>query len=419
MIIIFWILFSIVILSELSILIGLLFCKDSSVEKIYKNDEKNNRIKNPKFYLLVPMFDESKSAHKVYDYFSKLTSSDVQCVFITTEKETKIYNECKTRTALERLMIEKPAKNIQIYHYPLTTGNKVHQLNYFLKTHEAELNKDNVFIFDYDCDSRPDLDTIKDVKRILNNKPNANVIQQSSRFWPVNNKSELLKIEAMFQTRWAFGFERFNQYLSTFKYINRLSVPFAYCVGHGLCIRSSYLYKLGMFPTPLEDVPLGMMLTLMSEPIYPCVTKDTGEVVPSVKALIRQAGHWVRGPLQVFTVMKKANEMQNVSIYRNVMFFIRIILDVISWVQYLLLFIVSLILLAKTYKYLLLSVCAVGLLTILSLLVTAKYYSDSRWNVTFRSFAMSPVRHLVRGTSIFSLYYQSTFGWFYDKKKNS
>ncbi len=418
MTIIFWILFTVVILSELSILIGLLFCKDNAVEKIYKNEGKNKSNKNSMFYLLVPMFDESEVAHKVYDYFSKLTSSDVQCVFITTEKETKIYNGCKTKTALERLMIETPAENVKLYHYPLTTGNKVHQLNHFLKINEKELNRDNVFIFDYDCDSRPDLDTIKDVKRILNSKPKANVIQQSSRFWPVNNKPELLKIESMFQTRWAFGFERFNQYLSTFKFFNKFTVPFAYCVGHGLCIRASYLYKLGMFPTPLEDVPLGMMLTLMSEPIYPCVTKDTGEVVPSVKALIRQAGHWIRGPLQVFTVMKKANEMENISIYRNIVFFMRIILDVISWLQYLMLFIVSLLLLFKSYRYFLLSVCAVGFLTIISLLVTSKYYSDSRWNVTFKSYFLSSVRHLVRGMSIFSLAYQSTFGWFYDNKKN-
>ncbi len=413
----YYILLTLVIISELSILSGLLLCRDSRIKKRYMNYTENPDD-GYQFYLMIPMFDESSVAEKVYDFFYQIAAPNAKCVFITTEKETKIQGSCKTREVLESLMREKHCENVFICHYPKTTGNKVEQLNYFLHAHRAELDKPNVFVIDYDCDSRPDRDVIRDLRSILNSTPNANIMQQSSRFWSVNRDSALLNVEAIFQTRWAFGYERFAQYISTFEPLNRLLVPFYYCVGHGLCIRASFLYHIGLFPSPLEDVPMGMMMTLLQEPIYPCVTKDIGEVVPSVKALLRQAGHWVRSPLQTFHVLKKAKQLTHISIYRQTVYLLRMALDIISWIQYLLLLLLSLSLLWRSVWYVLAYVIFLYLISFLSGLLTNKLYSGEKTCMDLRTFILLPVRHIIRGFSVFSCLYQHCFGWFYDKRKN-
>lgn len=415
--VVYYCLFILVMISELSILCGLVLSRDSRLIKHYT--KYTGCIDDDyRFYLLIPMFDEARGADKVYEFFCQIAAPNTQCVFITTEKETKLLGCCKTKEIIESLIAEKPCKNVFLHHYPETTGNKVAQLNHFLHSYKDKLDRPNVFVIDYDCDSRPDIEIIYDLCSILNSMPHANIIQQSSQFWSTNRTSSLLNAEALYQTRWAFGYERFTQYLSTFKWINRLLVPFYYCVGHGLCIRASFLYHIGLFPSPLEDVPIGMMMTLMQEPIYPCITKDRGEVVPSLKALLRQAGHWVRGPLQTFRVLKKAKQYAHISIYRQVAYLVRMALDLISWVQYLLLFLVSLFLLGQSVWYVLFYILFLYMISFFSVSLTMKLYCNDKTHMNLRTFLLLPVRHFIRGLSVFSCLYQHCFGWFYDKKKN-
>lgn len=411
------ILFVLVLLSELFILFGLLVSRNSNIRKLYKSYGKkaNNHCQ---FLMIVPMFDESVIAKETYDYFCGIATKNVHCVFITSEKETNIFGRCKTREVLENCMKEKPNKYVHMYHNPEITGNKVGQLNRFLSEYKSKLNKENVFIIDYDCDSRPDKNVVQDFCDILNSIPQANVMQQSAQFWSPNKASSLLNVEALYQTRWSLGYERCTQYLSTFRWINRIFVPFYYCVGHGLCIRASYLYQHGLFPSPLEDLPLGMMLMLLQEPIYPCVTKDKGEVVLSFKALLRQAGHWIRGPLQMFNVLKRAKQYAHISVYRQVVYLIRMGLDFVSWIQYLLLLLVSVFMVGKSVGYIVVYILFLYMTSLSTIIITIKLYCDDKAQLNLFKILLLPVRHFIRGFSMFSCFYQHCFGWFYDKKKN-
>ena len=417
---IYWLLFAAVLCSELGIIWALLFCNDKKLAKKYElTREQSACSMKYEYVLMIPVFDEVKGINASYKHFSEIAKNNVHCVYITTEKEVARYGTCKTKDCLELLMKKEPNTNVHVFHYPKTTGNKVDQLNYFISSNAERLKNPTVFLLDYDCDSRPELHTIHDIDQILKKYPSANVLQQNSRFWSVNKKSVILNLEAMYQTRWSFGFERINQYRSTVKWMNKLFVPFAYCVGHGMCIRAEYLLgKIGFFPQPLEDVPLGMMLTLLKEPIYPCISKDLAEIVPTTKALLKQAGHWLRSPLQAIPMYNRAKGIERISPYRTALYYIRMALDVLSWVQYLALLFVSVLLVAYNPMYIVGYMAFLYATSLLSMILLNKYKKNGEWRVTLLFVVLLPLRHFIRGMSIFSFAYQKIFGWFYDKGKN-
>lgn len=416
MVLFYWILWAIVALSEFSIIWSLVFCTDRVLEKHYISSGDNK--KEHKFVLMIPAFDEANYIEVSFNYFKQFIEESIHCVYITTEKESQLYGTCRTKEKLVELMKNNPSPFMHVCHYPYSKGNKVDQLNYFINHNKEKICDNNIYLLDLDCDSRPDIDIIYDMKRILKKYPDANVIQLNSRFWSVNKKSPILNLEAFYQTRWSLGFERLNQYFSTIPLINRVLVPFAYCVGHGMCIRSTFLYRIGQFPQPLEDVPLGMMLMLMKEPIYPCVSKDLAEIVPTTKALLKQAGHWLRSPLQAMPMYRKARRLKHISIYRTVMYFARVALDILSWLQYLIMLIVALFLLEVSPWYLVGYFVLLYITSILSLILIRQYKQGDEWDGTIWFLLLLPLRHFIRGLSIFSFIYQKYFGWFYDKRKN-
>lgn len=421
--IILLILASIILVEGILITLSLIKINNEYLEHFYRNIPQKDK-EALRFFILIPVFNEAIIIEETFHYFDELVKKydNIQCIFITTEKENRVLGRNKTRELLQKLIVNN--EKILLLHYPCVKGNKPSQLNYCLQIFKEQfcLKDKKTYICQYDADSRPDMGTFIEVADIIL-KTNARVIQQPTKY--NKNYKQLglyMKLESCFQSRWAFGFERRNQKLSINKRINEMFIPYAYCVGHGMIVESQLLYDMGMYPTPSEDVPFGLKMMLIKEPIYPTVLNDVGSVTENFKDLFYQSGNWIKAPLLAAKMYREVMKIQKISLHRSFLFFGRVSLDFFSWVQYL---IFSILVIVNTYREQSIFILFIGYLVLFLDAAPGIYYTHKyifrENNLKERLFLIliCPLRSIVRGLSIISFVKQLKFGWYYDKGRNS
>jgi hypothetical protein len=409
----------IILVEGILITLSLIKLDNIHLKKFYDSLQPKYK-KNIRYYILISVFNEASIIEETYQHFEKLVSqyNNIKCIFITTEKENKILGENRTEEILKRCISND--NRFLIVHYPYTEGNKPSQLNYCLEKFKEQfysLNQD-VYICQYDADSRPDIMTFEEITNIVA-KTNARVIQQQTKYNQNYKRLGIyMRLEAVFQTRWAYGFERRNQFLSINKKINNIFMPYAYCVGHGMIVESQLLYEIGLYPTPSEDVPFGFKMMLIKEPIYPSVLNDIGSVTLNFIDLINQSGNWVKAPLLAVKMYKEVKSIKDVSLYRIILFYSKVCADFFSWIQY---FVFTLIIVVMSVNMHFIRFIFIGYLLLFveaapGIYYTHKYIFEEE-NLRERIVLMiiSPLRSVVRGLSIFSFINQSVFGWYYDR----
>lgn len=386
--------------SSLRFLIGI-FLEIISEVKI-KKQQKLGTSKASKNFIIMPIYREELVIKDTIEYFQRIIPLNTFLVLVTTDKEKN--KNGKNFTYDMALEYSKNYSNISIENYPFKTGNKGDQLNYALEILENGIDDEDYIVL-YDADSRPNNLIFQEIEQ--SKLEGKEIIQQNSIFY--SKKENLIgTIEAVGETRWSVGFEKLNERINENNFLRKLLVPYAYCAGHGLFIKRKILKKIGNFPTPNEDVPLGLSLNLKGYTIYSVNSFDYCEVKENINNLFLQQGVWIKAAFISFQILKKYMKDSSITYYRKFMFFLRCCLDVMSWVQYLIF--VLLILLDTQFVYLYFILFVIDFTTI----VLIKYkFKEKRYKLKY--LIMYPVREMLRGVAIVSFLYQKSKGWYYDK----
>jgi len=265
-------------------------------------------------YLLIPVLAEADILERTAAYFSDTFLSkrkNTFLVLITAEREREASGSTTTIDIAKKLAREN--EHIVHVHFPGRNGKMAHQLNYAI--HELSDGNEKLQEADlvgiYNADSRPEKETLDWV--VYNFEKNKHrVFQQYG--WYVGNTgilqtlpySSILLAAALWQTRWAMGFEIYNA-RKQFRFWERgnklaFNYPLNYCIGHGLFFTKSIFEELGGFNEAMhnEDAIWGLQLSNMQEPIIPIPYFDVSESPDSIKALYEQKANWYLGPLQSY-----------------------------------------------------------------------------------------------------------------------
>lgn len=268
-----------------------------------------------RIYIFIPVLKETAIIRKTADYFYEnfvARNPNVRVVFITTEKE-RVSGVARPDTidmaaelAIERLRILH-------LHFPNTNGKMAHQLNYAVKylSDSATPLCDDDLIAVYNADSRPEPETLSWVDHLFA-KGKARAFQQYGCYTGNLNSlhrskySSVLVSAALWQTRWAIGFEIFNalkqlDFVGTRKRLS-MNYPFNYCIGHGLFLSVALIREIDQFneETHNEDAILGLKLCDRQELLMPIPYFDVSESPDTIGMLYRQKANWYFGPLQAY-----------------------------------------------------------------------------------------------------------------------
>ena len=403
--ILFVFLLIVVSLSDMSILIGLLFATDKKVATVVKSLPSlvDNNFK-PRLYIVISLFNESKTIEETIYYFLQFLSEDIRLILVTTEKETELFGSNKTFEKIQEILYKLNNSYVSVVNYPGTVGNKGAQLNFLLQEKRALLDDEKNYFVVYDCDSRPDKFSIQELYEVA--RKGEKVIQQSTLYTRnFEMVSTYMQVEGIFETIRAIGIERYSYVLTCLKYFDYI-MPYAYCVGHGMCFNCKFLYEIGGFPEPNEDVPQGMKLMLLKQRIVPLVCKDHAAVVRNIRMLFYQSGNWVKAPLQSFKIVSEINQIKHVSICRKLVFMFNVFGDMFSWFQYALLLMTSVVLIYNQQYIGLWGMFVIILCPIIQAIICCKMY---KIKMSIKMFAYIPLRNIFRAIAIFSALFQKYY----------
>lgn len=280
---------------------------------------------NLNFIIIIPVLNEGKIINDTVNYFLDLLSNfgNSKLVIVTTNKES-LNVDCCTENTISILNSINHDKLIKI-NYPSIDGKMAHQLNFAINYLIKNNIINNQLIGIYNADSRPEKETLNWISDnfIDNNK----VFQQYGNYF--NNIDGILKRKffsksilfssSVWQNRWSFGFEIFNN-LKQQSFLNNnkfpLLYPFNYCIGHGLFFTKEIFLELGGFSenTHNEDAIFGMELCYRKEYIKPVPYFDYADSPNSLKGLFFQKATWFFGPSQAFlyyNILKNDNKKDN------------------------------------------------------------------------------------------------------------
>lgn len=224
-------------------------------------------------------------------------------------------NKEHTRDIIKKLIEENNHVNVHIWDYPHQTGAMAHQLNYICQKIIKTNDPSKTFVLIYNADSQVSDDLILSIEKFHSLYHNANVVQQSSLFFTNFNffqktfTGKMLKSIALLQSRWTLTHE-LPRIISQSKTLCGNLTEGSHVVGHGLCIRLDCLKKVGMFPTSYinEDMPLGYLLRLNGERIFPFPILENSESPNTIKSMFTQYRTWFYGvmyyPLYMYQALK-------------------------------------------------------------------------------------------------------------------
>ena len=251
---------------------------------------------NKKYFVLLPAFKEQELVKETLDYYSHIKVNNCKVMVITSEQEEyenriNKRNIKTTKDCVDKYLSDNRNSNIIHLHGNYTKGTKSTQLNFALDTIKDSL-KDNeyssCYIGVYDFDSRPNLDVIDDLSRIVNTQNSPEIVQQI----PINTKNynRLVKqknyamIVHCFQTMIrSVGIELASLFLN----MKKICAPL-YCMGAGMYIRMDTLLENGCFPEPIDDLELGYRLYLKGKRFGLFPEYNSVERPSSVREIVKQ-----------------------------------------------------------------------------------------------------------------------------------
>lgn len=240
----------------------------NKIEQISSNNKQNE-----KNFILLPAFKEQSLVNETLDYYSKIKGNNHVIMVITSEQEeyeNKLLgkNIKTTCECVDEYLSINNDCNIIHLHGDYISGTKSTQLNFALNEITKSINVADYYssyVGVYDFDSRPNLEVLEDLRKVICCQNNPEVVQQV----PINlkNYSELVKnknyamIVHCYQSMIrSVGIELASLLLN----LNKTVVPL-YCMGAGMYLRLDTLVQSDGFPEPIDDLALGYRLYLQGK----------------------------------------------------------------------------------------------------------------------------------------------------------
>src|SRR3989344_6054508 len=257
---------------------------------------KNYLENTHKLLVLVPVLHEEKTIEK---FLTDLSLQDYPEDFyevyaITTQKEYLENVQPNTIDILKRIISENkfPKLRLTTIHYPDAKSFKTHQLDFALNQIHKNIGdiavSESFFVF-LDADSEVDVNTLA---RLNSSIENGTEIYQQPLFWFKNIdtlKSPLMHSFAFLQSFFSISYE-IPMFMGRF-FPWRLK----YFVGHGLCIKGSFLIRVGGFPDIIEDVRLGRLSSFLNIKTKLVPGFGIVETAKSLSVYIKQSSIWFFG----------------------------------------------------------------------------------------------------------------------------
>ena len=285
-----------------------------AVTWLKRNLNVSKKQEGPQFIVVITVLWEQHTLRATVESLlrSSYNADGLRVVIVTTEKEfIKSFPISVSSTVdLAKQLQEQHPYRVFHLHYPKCVGAKAEQMNYaidWILTDTTQNDRD-VFVAFYDADSRPHPETFQVVAGLSLDR-NQRVFQQSSIFF--QNFKELreeqgaisgsvLQANAILQTRWTLTHEIpriLRQSYALHHWHRRMFL--SHCVGHGLFLRKDLLREVRRMPTKTmtEDLFLGFVLSLRSEPIQAIPVLESADMPRSISAAARQKYVWYFGPL--------------------------------------------------------------------------------------------------------------------------
>lgn len=275
-----------------------------------------------KCYILLPAFKEQSLVEETLNYYSKINKKNCTIVVITSEQEeyeNMLYgkNEKTTKECVDMYLKKTNTKSIVHFHGKYTKGTKSTQLNFALQKIKNILNPKEYrlcYIGVYDFDSRPNLDVLEDLGKIIDENGYPEVVQQV----PINTKNykELAEnnncsmMTHCYQTMMrSVGIELAALLLN----LRKISIPM-YCMGAGMYIRLDTLLENNMFPEPIDDIALGYRLFLKGKKFGVLPNFNSVESPSCIRKVINQDVGIFKGVLcGLFELKQKSNCVKKIS----------------------------------------------------------------------------------------------------------
>ena len=257
---------------------------------------KNYLEKTHKISVLVPVLHEEKTIEKFLSDLSRQDyPEDFYEVYVaTTQKEYLDNIEPNTIDILRRIISENkfPKLRLAIIHYPNTVGFKTHQLDFAFNQIRKNIGdiavSESFFVF-LDADSEVD---VKTLARFNGSIENGTEIYQQPLLWFKNIdtlKSPLMHSFAFLQSFFSISYE-IPMFIGRF-----CPWRLKYFVGHGLCVRGSFLIRVGGFPDIIEDVRLGRLSSFLNIKTKLVPGFGIVETAKSLSVYIKQSSIWFFG----------------------------------------------------------------------------------------------------------------------------
>ena len=267
------------------------------LQNIRNNDIKKgiaSEIPFHQFILLAPVLHEERNIESFLDSLAKqrYPKQYFSVYVITTEKEYEQLRSPNTIQILEKIKTKYVGTNLFHLHYPNIDGFKADQLQYAFSLIRKELGDDKLadtFCLTLDTDSE-----INDKKLSIINaqiEDGIDTYQQPSLYF-----KNIANLNSAFMRSFSFMQSFFSISYEVPMFTDRF-VPFRlkYLVGPGVCIRGSLLSRLGGFPSVIEDVRLGRIISFQNLPTKLLSGFMMIETAKSLKIYFKQASVWFFG----------------------------------------------------------------------------------------------------------------------------
>lgn len=320
--------------------------KQNAVLHCSQVDDINNW---PVIIIMIPVLREGEIIRRTIQTFVRINYPKIKLkvVVVTTEREFEgDFDKNKNTITIAKKQIDdlnsaNQQELFHLIHYPYQQGVKADQLNYAIGQLQILLPNyfnDRTYIGVYDADSVTPENTLEMLAKdaTMNNYPN--IYQQPTFYFnnykilPSNLNGLLSRSFSWLQSAFAIYHEA-NLFITQEGNTKKI-IKTGYCVGHGMFIRWSFLKRIGLFPTPIEDTRLGHIASYLGEKIKILPAFDSADVTVGVMSQIKQASVWFTGEAFVAEDLKVAKKiMPNLSmrsiwlvmykIYRNTVWITR------------------------------------------------------------------------------------------------
>ena len=255
----------------------------------------NKNAKNEIFILAPVLYEEATVASFLDDLCAQdYPKKSYKVYVITTGKEYLKKTSPNTIEIIEKMKPSLLERGLDFthLHYPNNDGYKADQLNFayreIIKKYGDEKFK-NSFFFLLDADSKVTPNTLG----VLNSNIEDGVeIYQQPLLWFKN----IEKLNSLFMRSFAF----LQSYFSVSYEMPMFAGSFfpyrlKYFVGHGLCLKGSFLFEAKGFPEIIEDVRLGRFASFLNAKVKLIPNFGIVETAKSFSVYLKQSSVWFFG----------------------------------------------------------------------------------------------------------------------------